>query len=67
MTRLSLRLDSAYEVIHQQQLFFRITRWKGVAKNFIVTEVSEDADELGNSDIEKISKVVEAAECGEED
>ena len=35
--------------------------------NLIVTGVSEDVNELGNSDTEKISRIMEAAEWGEED
>ena len=67
VTRLSEKLDNAYKVIHQQQLFFDSLDGRDRRHNLIVTGVAEDADELGNGDTEKISNIMEAAECGEED
>lgn len=55
VTRLSENLDDAYKVIHQQQLFLESLDNKDRRHNLIVTGVSEDVDELGNSDAEKIS------------
>ena len=67
VTRLSEKLDNAHKVIHQQQLFLESLDGRDRRHNLIATGVAEDADELGNGDIEKISNIMEAAECGEED
>lgn len=65
--RLSEKLDDAYKVIHQQQLFLESLDGKDRRLNLIVTGVSEDADGLGNGDDEKISNIMETIGGGEED
>lgn len=65
--RLSGKLDDAYKVIHQQQLFLESLDGKDRRHNLIVTGVSEDADGLGNGDDEKISNIMETIGGGEED
>lgn len=60
---LSGRLDDAYKIIHQQQLFLEVLDNKDRKLNLIVTGVSESADELGSTDEEKIGKVMEATGC----
>ena len=67
VTRHSERLDDAYKVIHQQQLFLESLDGRERRHNLIVLGVSGDGDELGNGDAEKMSNVMEAAECDEED
>lgn len=67
VTRLSENLDDAYKVIHQQQLFLESMDNKDRRHSLIVTGVSEDVDELGDSDAEKISNILDEAGCGEED
>lgn len=65
--RLSEKLDNAYKVIHQQQLFLESLDGRDRRHNLIVTGVSEDADGLGNGDDEKISNIMETIGGGEED
>lgn len=63
VTNLSERLDDAYKIIHQQQLFLEALDGKDRKLNLIITGVSESADELGSTDEEKIGKVMEATGC----
>lgn len=63
--RLSDKLDEAYKIIHQQQLFLEILDKKDRKQNIVITGVPEDPDELGNTDNEKIEKVLQAAGCTE--
>ena len=58
---LSDKLDEAYKIIHQQQLFLEILDNKGRKHYIIMTGVHEDPDEHGNTDNEKIDKVLQAA------
>ena len=67
VSRLSEKLNNAYKIIHQQQLFLESLDGRDRQHNLIVTWVSADVNELGNRDTEKISRIMEAAECGEED
>lgn len=60
---LTERMDDAYKIIHQQQLFLDALDKKDRKLNIIITGVSESADELGSTDEEKISKVMEATGC----
>lgn len=60
---LSERMDDAYKIIHQQQLFLEALDNKDRKLNIILTGVSESADELGSTDEEKIGKVMEATGC----
>lgn len=59
---LSEKLDGAYKIIHQQQLFLESLDNKDRKKNLIITGVSEEPDELGNTDDEKIGTILQAAE-----
>lgn len=61
VNELSERLDDAYQVIHQQQLFLEFLDNKERRRNLIITGVSEAADELGDTDDTKIQKVLEVA------
>ncbi|KAK3871110.1 hypothetical protein Pcinc_023756 [Petrolisthes cinctipes] len=60
VANLSERMDDAYKIIHQQQLVLEVLDNKDRKLNLILTGVSESADELGSTDEEKISKVIEA-------
>lgn len=57
---LSDRLDDAYGIIHQQQLFLESLDGKERRRNVIITGLSEDVDELGATDEEKIRNVIQA-------
>lgn len=60
---LTERMDDAYIIMHQQQLFLEALDNKDPKLNIIITGVSESVDELGSTDQEKISKVMEATGC----
>ena len=53
-------LDKAYEIIHNQQLFLETLDSKERRRNSVVTGLTEDLDENGETDKEVI-KVLEAA------
>ncbi|KAK3886208.1 hypothetical protein Pcinc_009627 [Petrolisthes cinctipes] len=63
VANLSERMNDAYKIIHKLQLFLEALDNKDRKLNLILTGVSESADELGCTDEEKISKVMEATEC----
>ncbi|MPC82917.1 hypothetical protein E2C01_077606 [Portunus trituberculatus] len=65
VTQLSEKLDHAYQVIHQQQLFLKSLDSKERQCNLIITGLTEDADEMGDTDDAKIQKVLEATGCSE--
>ena len=58
---LSTRLDDAYTTIHHQQLFLEYLDGKERRRNVVITGVSENADELGGTDEEKVKAVLETA------
>lgn len=59
---LSERMDDAYKIIHQQQLFLEALDDKDRKLNIILTGASESADELGSTVEEKISRVRSGSE-----
>ena len=65
VSELSERLDDAYKVIHQQQLFLESLDNKERRCNIVITGVLEAEDELGETDDGKIQKVLEKAGCPE--
>lgn len=62
---LSDKLDEVYKIIHQQQLFLEILDSKGQKQNLIITGVSGDPDDFGNTDNEKIDEMLQAAKYTE--
>lgn len=58
---LNARLDDAYMIIHQQNRFLEYLDAKDRVRNLVITGVSEDDDNLGTTDGEKIKTVFEAA------
>lgn len=63
VNELSERLDDAYKVIHQQQLFLESLDGKERRCNIVITGLLEAEDELGETDDAKIHKVLEKAGC----
>ena len=58
---LSTRLDDAYTVIHNQQLYLEFLDGKERRRNLIITGLNEDADEAGSTDVDKVKAVLHAA------
>lgn len=58
---LSTRLDDAYMTIHHQQLFLEQLDGKERLNNIIITGLSEDTDDMGSTDGERIITVLDAA------
>lgn len=58
--QLSQKLDQAFNIITQQQLFLESLHNKERRKNLVITGLSEEIDEVGNSDVRKVQKVIEA-------
>lgn len=67
VTHLSQKLDDAFKVIHQQQLFLESLDSKDWRHNPVLLGVLEDEADLGNTDAERICKILEAAGCEEAD
>lgn len=61
VTKLSEKVDDAYKIIHQQQMFLETLDNRDRRRNLVITGVSENADENGATDVEKVQKVLEAA------
>ncbi|KAK3872355.1 hypothetical protein Pcinc_022572 [Petrolisthes cinctipes] len=58
--QLSTRLEDAYKIIHQQQMFLETLDARERRKNLIITGLSEESDEVGGDD-EKVRNVLLAA------
>ena len=58
---LSSKLDDAYKIIHQQQLFLESLDGKERRRNLIMMGVSEEPDDAGSTDMDKIQHVLAAA------
>ncbi|MPC81070.1 hypothetical protein E2C01_075670 [Portunus trituberculatus] len=59
--RLSDGLEKAYRIIHNQKLFLEKLDSKERRCNLVVTRLLEEPDEIGETDKEKVVKVLEAA------
>lgn len=59
--RLSEGLDNAYKIIHNQQLYLETLDNKERRCNLVITGLSEDPDEIGETDNEKVVKVLQTA------
>lgn len=57
---LSEKLDEAFRIIERQQLFLESLDYKNRRLNMVITGLSEDADDIGRTDEEKVQKVVES-------
>lgn len=60
VNRLSDRLDEAFKVITQQQLFLEAMDSKERRRNMLIFGLVEEADETGATDVDKVRKVVTA-------
>ena len=60
---LSEKLNSAYESISQQQFFLEYLEGKERRKNLVIYGLNETPDALGNDDKEKLSNVLNKAQC----
>ena len=60
---LSEKLNTAYESIHQQQLFLEYLEGKDRRKNLVVYGLSESEDELGSTELDKLKNVLNKAKC----
>ena len=60
---LSVKLDSAYQVIHQQQLFLESIDNRERRRNLVITGLSETADDVGADDLKKLRTVLTKAKC----
>ena len=54
-------LCRVFEILHYQQIFIESVEQHERQKHLIVLGISEDADELGATDVEKVRKVLRAA------
>lgn len=54
----STRLDDAYTTTHHQQLFLEQLDWKERRNNIIITRLSEDTDDMGLTNEERIKNGV---------
>lgn len=61
----STKLESAYQIIHQQQLFLESIDNRERKRNLIITGLPENANDLGADDAEKLRNVLSAANCPE--
>lgn len=59
--RLSEGLDNAFKIIHNQQLYLEALDNKERRCNLVITGLSEDPDETGETDSEKVVKVLQTA------
>ena len=57
------KLEYAFQVIHQQQLFLESLDNKERRRNLVITGVSENADTTGANDVEKLRNVLTATGC----
>lgn len=57
--QLSGKLDQAYKIIHQQQMFLESLDARDRQRKMVVTGVSEDNSDLGSSDREKIKAILD--------
>ena len=60
VNQLSSRLDEAYKVITQQQLFLESMDGKERCRNMLIFGAAEEPDDLGETDMEKVRKVITA-------
>ena len=60
---LSVKLDSAFQIIHQQQIFLESLDNKERRCNLIITGLPEIADGIGSNDPEKLKTVFNKAKC----
>ena len=58
--QLSQKLDDAYKIIGQQQLFLEKLDNRERQRNIVITGLPEENDAIGNSDAEKVRKVMDA-------
>ena len=57
---LSTRLDEAFKVIAQQQLFLEVMDGKERRRNMLIFVLTEEAGVIGDSDIDKVENVIRA-------
>lgn len=57
--QLAVKLDQAYRIIHQQQLFMESLDARDRQRKLIVTGVSEDSSDLGSDDGERIKTLLD--------
>ena len=60
---LSEKLNTAYESIHQQQLFLEYLEGKDRRKNLVIYGLSESEDGIGVNDLAKLRNVLSKAKC----
>ena len=60
---LSVKLNSAFEIIHQQQIFLESLDNKERRCNLVITGLPEIADDIGSNDPEKLKTVFNKAKC----
>ena len=60
---LSVKLDSAFQIIHQQQLYLESQDNRERRCNLVITGLSENSDDIGADDTEKLRKVLSKAKC----
>lgn len=59
--QLSTQLKDAYKIINQQQIFLEVLDSRERQKNLIITGLSEESDETGDGDDEKVRNVLTTA------
>ena len=62
---LTEKIDSTYQIIHQQQLFLEYLDNKERRCNLIISGLAETADNIGSDDAEKLKNVLSKAKCPE--
>lgn len=58
--QLSQKLDEAFKIISQQQLFLESLDNRERRRNLVITGLSEENDATGSSDLEKVRTVINA-------
>ena len=56
--QLAMKLDQAYKIIHQQQMFLESLDARDRQRKLIITGVAESEDDLGSDDHEKIKSLL---------
>lgn len=63
---LTLKVDQAYKIINQQQMFLESLDARERQKKLIITGVSEEVDDLGHNDHTKVKTILEGAGYSED-
>ena len=57
------KVESAYQVIHQQQLYLESIDNRERRSNLVIMGLAESSNDIGSTDIEKLRNVLSTANC----